>query len=211
MPRRDRRTEIMRAVEKLADGRRFDEVVLDDIISQAGVGKGTIYRYFRDKDDLFFQTAMHGFEELCGVLSGVSTDGPFADRLVTACERISSFFRRRHAMFRMMHRPEWDRHAARPGLRSQWKARRRELVTALSAVIRQGIDEGAVRRDVPADTQAAFLLGMLRTRAREPDLTENAGGIELTVDLFLRGAGIRGHAGRSGRQRDSSPSRGRGR
>ncbi|NJL30924.1 MAG: TetR/AcrR family transcriptional regulator, partial [Phycisphaerales bacterium] len=30
----------------------------------AGVGKGTIYRYFKDKDDLFFSTAAQGFEDL---------------------------------------------------------------------------------------------------------------------------------------------------
>ena len=36
--------------------------------SEAKVGKGTIYLYFENKDDLFFQTATWGFEELCELL-----------------------------------------------------------------------------------------------------------------------------------------------
>ena len=191
----------MKAAEKLADGRRFHEIVLDDVVAEAGVGKGTIYRYFRDKDDLFFQTAMHGFEGLCEMLTGLSDDGDFAGRLVGACERISGFFRRRRAMFRMMHGPEWQSRRTGAGMRQQWKAHRRRLVQALAAVIRQGMDEGAVRADLPADTLAAFLLGMLRTRARETELADEPLGIDVTVDLFLRGAGAAPPARPAGRTR----------
>ena len=43
-------------------------MTLDDVIYEAHVGKRMIYRYFKDKDDLFLRTAINGFDELCGVL-----------------------------------------------------------------------------------------------------------------------------------------------
>ena len=188
MPRRDRRGDIMKAAEKLSISRRFHEITLDDVVAEAGVGKGTIYRYFRDKDDLFFQTAMNGFDELCAMLGETLPGAQFPDRLLAACERINQYFSRRRAMLRMMQGQEWHCGKGGDNHHQQWHARRRELVRALGEVISQGLAEGAIRHDVAPEIQAAMLLGMLRARAREPELAQHPQSIQLTVDLFLRGA-----------------------
>jgi len=57
MKKESKRQQILRTAEKLFTSRKFDEVTTDDIMNAAGVGKGTIYRYFRNKDDLFFHVA----------------------------------------------------------------------------------------------------------------------------------------------------------
>jgi AcrR family transcriptional regulator len=41
------------AATRLFGGQRFHEVRMEDIAAEAGVGKGTIYRYFADKEELF--------------------------------------------------------------------------------------------------------------------------------------------------------------
>jgi hypothetical protein len=51
-------------------------------------------------------------------------------------------------------------------LRRRWREKRKALVEALAAILRHGVEEGAVRSDVPAEVLASFLLGMLPTRAR---------------------------------------------
>src|SRR5207248_6658178 len=38
---------------RLFASRRFHEVRMEDIAAEADVGKGTLYRYFKDKDDLY--------------------------------------------------------------------------------------------------------------------------------------------------------------
>jgi TetR/AcrR family fatty acid metabolism transcriptional regulator len=188
MARRDRRTEIMQAAEKLFSTRRFHEVTLDDVICQARVGKGTVYRYFRDKEDLFFETAMSGFDELCELLlDAVPDNGPFERQLLEACRQITAFFGRRRAMFRMMHseesRPLWRK----AGFRGRWRERRQKIDAAVSQIIARGVDEGAVRPDVEPAVLARFLVGMLRTRSRDADEV----GEEFVVALFLHGAGPR--------------------
>ena len=44
----------------------FHEVLIDDIATSAKIGKGTIYRYFPSKDDIFFALAEEGFHLLSG-------------------------------------------------------------------------------------------------------------------------------------------------
>jgi hypothetical protein len=54
--------------------------------------------------------------------------------------------------------------------------------------VARGVAEGTVRRDLPPEALAAFLLGLLRARARElddPDAVPRA----MVVDLFLHGVG----------------------
>ena len=81
-------------------------------------------------------------------------------------------------------------HWRRPEIRERWLARRRRLVAAVAEILRQGVRDGKVRRDVRPDVLAAFLLGMLRARARDmTDVPERERSLKRVVDLFLAGAG----------------------
>src|SRR5690349_11179613 len=44
---------IVEAGSRLFGTQRFHEVRMDDIAVEAGVAKGTLYRYFRDKEELY--------------------------------------------------------------------------------------------------------------------------------------------------------------
>ena len=194
MARRDRRQEIMAAAEKLFTSRRYHEITTDDIAQLARVGKGTIYRYFEDKDDLFFQVATSGFDELCELLERtVPSDAPFGEQLLRACGEIPKFFKQRRQLLRMMQAEEGRMQWAKDSIRERWMARRRKLVAAVAAIVRKGVEEGMVRADVSCEVLAQFLLGMLRTRGRAlgdapPAMRRDA----LIVDLFRHGAGRKG-------------------
>jgi len=191
MPKRDRRADIMRAAERLFTSRRYHQITLDDVVGEARVGKGTVYRYFGSKDDLFFQTAMRGFDELCGLLgASVSADVPFDRQLLAACREISRFFDRRRQWVRLVQAEEGRMYWESEPIRSRWLGERRKLVGAVAAIFQRGVSAGRVRCDVPPEVLANFLLGLLRTRARDlADLKERHKSLELVVDVFCRGAG----------------------
>ena len=184
---KDKREEIMRAAEKLFTNRRFHEITLDEVARHASVGKGTIYLYFEDKDDLFFQVATSGFDELCAIAQrGVPAGLAFREGLLAVCQQISGFFQRRRQLFRMMQTEEglvWWHHGK---TRERWLERRGQLVAALGEILRSGVGGGEVQPEVPPEVLATFLLGMLRTRARELPQPEQI-SLEQVVDLFLRG------------------------
>jgi len=103
MKEKSKRQQILRAAEKLFTSRRFDEVTTDDMMRVAGVGKGTIYRYFKNKDDLFFQVAISGFDKLCELLDKkVPKEASFKEKLVSVCQHISSYLTARRQLLRVM-------------------------------------------------------------------------------------------------------------
>lgn len=190
-PEKERR--IVRAAERLFTRRRFHEVKMDDVSRVAGVGKGTIYRYFKDKDDLFLRVVTSGFGELCGLLEETASgDLPFRAQLTGVVSHICDFFVRRRPLMRVMHSEHARLAAAKGAMRGAWTRRRRKLTRVVSEVVRRGAACGEVRRDIPADALAAYLLSMLRSHLRRDRPARSRRRIVAEViEVFLHGAKAR--------------------
>ena len=175
MSRDGKRQQILLATEKLLANRRFHEVTLGEVARVAAVGKGTIYQYFEDKEDLFFQVTGGAFDELCELLMRNAPDrAPFEERLLDACVRIAAFFRQHRPLFARIQAEEARLSCSKGRLRERWLEKRVRLVQIVADILRKGIAEGKVRGDIEAETLAEFLLGMVRTRElRLPDASES--------------------------------------
>lgn len=197
--RKNRGKAILDAVEQMVRNRRFHEVTLDEVAQAARVGKGTIYRYFKDKDDLFFQLAVHGHEELCQAIEESAADGgshPFQERLVALCRRIDDFFRGRRALMQIMGEQAGRLPALRGKYRGEFEQRRSRLRSAVAKVLALGTATDELRSDVSLETQARLLLGLLRARAMEgADDGSSTPSTALMVDLFLNGVRSTGRTG----------------
>ena len=193
MKTQDKRQIIMQTAEKLFTDRRIHEITLDEVAQRASVGKGTIYRYFQDKDDLFFQVATSGFDEMCALLRReVSKEGTFAEQLLDMCTSISAFFDDRREMFHMMLAEDARMPQCKGRLRERWLKHRKHLVAAVADTLQHGIDTGVVRNDILPDVLANLLLGMLRARAHDlGDYPEDQRRLDRVVELFCNGAHAR--------------------
>lgn len=189
MPRGDKKLQIMSAAEKLFTSRPPGAVTTDEIAKAARVGKGTLYKYFRDKDDLFFQTATLGFEQVCELIRRhVPDEAPFSEQLKSVCDQVIAFFLHRRRMFGIMQNEDSRMPFFTGKLQQRWLDTRQKLVTAVAEVIAKGVAEGQVRRDVEPEVLAGYLLGMLRARARDlTDVPEEKRSPEMLVDLFCNG------------------------
>ena len=56
--------QILDAAAQLFAKHRYHEVRMDDIAEHANVAKGTVYRYFHDKEDLYLALTRHGLNQL---------------------------------------------------------------------------------------------------------------------------------------------------
>lgn len=190
MPRGDRRTEIMRAAETLFTSRRVHEVTLDDVAKAAKVGKGTIYRYFADKDDLIRQTVDSGFEEMCELLQRLPEGRPFQERLLEVCQTIAKFFESRHQLMEMMHSEEMRLMHLHVANRERRLQQRNKLIAAIAGILAQGQRDGCLRPDLPPELLAHFLMGLLHARGRDlADRPADWRRPEVLVDVFCHGAG----------------------
>lgn len=69
--KQERRVTIVDAAEKVFSDKGFEQATMDDIAAAAELSKGTLYLYFKSKDDLFaalssrvVESAVHDFENL---------------------------------------------------------------------------------------------------------------------------------------------------
>lgn len=190
MREQERRQQIMRAAEQLFASRRFHEITTDEIAATAGIGKGTIYRYFKNKEELFYETALGGFEEVCNLLS-IEDDksAPLEKRLRRACARIDGFFRKRRRLFGLMQAEENRLALKRGRMRRNWRERRRRLTDILAVILADAAERGEIATDIPPDHLAALLLGMLKSTAHRLDTEDRENDpIPEVIELFLHGA-----------------------
>jgi len=64
LPAAEKRLRIFDAARDVIMRRGYDAATMEEISSQARVGKGTLYNIFSSKEDLFFSLVMDGFERI---------------------------------------------------------------------------------------------------------------------------------------------------
>ena len=73
---------IMQAALKIISKNGYSPTALDEIAQEAGIAKGTLYLYFRDKEDLISSTLMYVLDDLKrGMLENISQDLPAVETL----------------------------------------------------------------------------------------------------------------------------------
>ena len=211
VPADAKKKQIMHAVEKLLATKRLHEITTDDVAEAAHVGKGTIYRHFQDKDDLFFETAAQGITDLCRLLDQ-KTDcpGDFRAHLTDICSAVQGFLDRRRQLFRALHSEEARAYWRRGNYRQRWGEHRQRLLASLERILQAGVQRGAVRSDLPIAALASVLMGLLRMGSRELKDVAAPAGPEWLADLFLRGAGMDGRGALTAPPLQAGPSTGAG-
>jgi AcrR family transcriptional regulator len=63
-----KRKSIMQAALKIFSKKGYSPAVLDEVAQEAGIAKGTLYLYFKDKEDLFYSTLMSVIDNLAELL-----------------------------------------------------------------------------------------------------------------------------------------------
>ena len=180
-----RRQAIVRAAEHQFAEKRFDEVLMEDVAAEAGVGKGTLYRYFEDKETLYFAVVMEGFDALVERLRNGDAPQDPVERLQQIVASIVGYLRRDRFFFRLMGRDEGE--GSRRGFKSEWKRRRAALVDEVAQVLRDGAQAGIFEiRHLQTDAQ--ILLGMIRScmRFNEQGLDDDQIVAEI-VRIFAHG------------------------
>jgi AcrR family transcriptional regulator len=177
---------ILDAAAKVFATKPFHGVLIDEIAADAGIGKGTIYRYFETKDDLYFATTLHILDRLAEAISGALTpDQPAEKRLERIARENLRFY--------------WDRRFLFPFLQDgSLNGRRDELLKRREAILRfaqEAILAGIERRElrgIDARIGAELFLGMVRSAnlfRRPEDSLEDL--VSQIVSVFLQGVARR--------------------
>jgi len=178
---------ILDAASRVFAARPFHEVLIDTIAAEAGIGKGTIYRYFETKEDLYSATVLHVVENLAAELDHHTRDEASATRRLEALATLilGRFWERRYLL------PFFQPDERFPALEAELVRRREPMLRVVQEVILAGIEQREFR-GVDARIGADLFLGMVRSMNlfhRSEDRLEDLVG--QLMGVFVEGVGRR--------------------
>ncbi len=187
---------IQEAAIRVISRKGMASATMQEIAEEAGVAKGTIYLYFRDREELVEKT----FETAIGELhkridAALDAEGPFAQRLRAVITAKLSFFNENREFFRLyqtLRMPEGNASQQRRQKRN-CQPQYRTRVEKLAAVLKLAMDTGEVRPLDPnrlalflIETSTAIVLERLSEDAPPPESED----VELIVSTLLSGIAI---------------------
>jgi AcrR family transcriptional regulator len=180
------RDSILQAAESVFARRDYHEVQMDDVAAACGVGKGTLYRYFPSKRELYLGVMFDGIERLRAELeAALATGDSPACKIERLVHQTLTHFWDRRFFFALIHQ-----HEHRPDADArEWLRLREQLASLLRDTLEKAAAAGHIRR-VNSRIAAEILLGMMRgvNRYRSADdrLNDLVG---MVVNVFMGGIG----------------------
>jgi AcrR family transcriptional regulator len=184
--RQERREQIERrlldATERLmVDGASFTELSVDRLATEAGISRASFYIYFEDKGDLLRRLAGQVFEDLAGAAErwwGVSRRRDPADVLAAMTGLVASYRRHQPLLIALNEMAGYD-----AAVGTTYREILDAIAARLAVVIREGQNDGFIRRELSADIAASTLTWMTertchqtlpsRPESYDPELAAN--------------------------------------
>ena len=153
------REEILSAAEKVFAAKGFFPTTMSDIARQAEFGTGTLYKYFKSKDELYFTLIDEKVEEVNSLVkTELSQRNSAVERIKKVVRLQFEFIERNRDFFRIYiserSRFEWT---IKDDLGKGLHEKMVSYIDSLSEVIKQGIKKGEFRSMDPRDLAHAFV------------------------------------------------------
>lgn len=183
-----KRDQILEAAAGVFSKTGYHGARVEDIAIKAGIGKGTVYEYFKSKRELFEETIFHVLETyLFEALESISGMQDPADKLKGIIRLQASLLDRKGNIATLFMKNSGDIHREMLDRLIEFRER---VIDFIADIIREGIEEGAFR---PVDPRLAGILfmGMLQeagtihySGSRINDQT-----IDTVLDYLINGIG----------------------
>lgn len=190
---RFRRREIIDAAYELAHKEGFSHLTMEKVAEQAGVAKGTIYTYFKDKAELI-EVMVHdiGEEVLLDARESTKHEGTARERMLHFVKTLAANMEKHFELFLYVHQPNDSYSKGYPCDEECGQMQSHKFIALFAEVIATGVERGELRKVDPT-TVSYFLLSsvhdFLLRDILMPGIQIKA-DLEYIVDLYLNGIQI---------------------
>ena len=180
-----KRAQILEAASRVFATRAYHLVKMEEVARGARVGKGTLYRYFPSKEDLYLAIVEEAFDLLTRRLEAErETAAPPAVALRRMIEAIVETFVQHLPVFRLAQQGEGRLFLRR---KQVIQTRRTHIARLLAEVLGRGVEAGAFRK-VDAVLAPSMLIGMVwGTSLNHADEAPAEVLASRIADLYLHG------------------------
>ena len=155
-----RRNEILECAKDIFSRKGYYKTHVEDILREAGIGKGTFYQYFKNKEDLFIALLVRFLDDWeKAVLTTATTDlaeENIQDYYKALIKRSLRFFQDNEALCNIYLR-------VGPGINDTFEpyieAFEKKMLKYVIDDLERGVNAGIIREDLDIELTANFLLG----------------------------------------------------
>ena len=146
-----RKEEILDAAQKLFFEKGLTTATMDEIAEAAELSKGTLYLYYKSKEDMYLAVMMRGMEVLYKIYEPiVSSNDTSVQKLAKFGDTYKNFFHSHRSFFRMFHflqAPQFHKQVSEE-MRQACSVESRKMWDLMIGLLRRGMEEGAFRSDL---------------------------------------------------------------
>ena len=155
-----RREDILDAAQRVFFEKGLATATMDDIAEIAELSKGTLYLYYKSKEDLYLAVMMRGMQILLDMFSKItkSAESP-AKMLIRLSDAYFAYFDSHRDYFRMMHflqTPQFHKQVSEELMHS-CSILNQDIWALANGILQRCIDGGILRKDINP-TQVGLIL-----------------------------------------------------
>ncbi|MDR3562475.1 MAG: TetR/AcrR family transcriptional regulator [Negativicutes bacterium] len=161
-----KRQHILDAAYKIFSLKGYNRATVDEIISLADTGKGTVYNYFGNKEQLFWSVIQERIQPFVTALEQIaSTDQPVPDKIYAMVRTALSFYLENGDLWRGLIHEVWrisSEDVLKQAIREKYLNNLRRINGLIEQVLCEGVAQG-VLRDYELKKAAYGLLSIIVT------------------------------------------------
>ncbi len=146
-----RKEEILDAAQGIFFEKGFSIATVDEIAEAAELSKGTLYLYYKSKEDMYLGVLMRGMKKLYDELEQiVMSDDTTIQKLIKFGDRYKDYFYSNRQYFRMFHflqAPHFHKQVS-DEMRQLCNAQSKQLWDLIIGLLKQGMKDGNFRSDL---------------------------------------------------------------
>jgi AcrR family transcriptional regulator len=185
-----RREEIISAAETVFFKKGLAEATMDEIAEAAELSKGTLYLYYKSKEDLYIAVSLRGADILHDLFEkAIATGEPSIKRIANLGEAYFEYFDKHRKYFRMQYfqdSPQVHSQVS-PGILQVCAENDRRIWDLVMDPIKAALEEGLLHRELSPMEIAVMLWsnsnGLMRLIDRQDEYMKGALGVDLVALL----------------------------
>ena len=187
-----RREEILKAAERIFAQNGFHNSTVAEIAKESEFAIGTIYQFFKNKEELYYTMMIEKFDLLYTTLQKeIGKNKKCLEKIACLVEVVLSFIEKNVDFFKIF---TWELNVLRLNMENKLKERlitkHFDYIRLISNVIKEGLQEGMFKEG-SADDLSSALVGMVNIFAFNWILNRQQDSLRakapVIVDLFLNG------------------------
>ena len=186
----ERKNQILDAAMSVFAQKGFHQARMDDIVEQSGLSKGTIYWYFKSKDEIIatimgriFETE---FESLQGLLEEDSSAGSKIKKFINMAQYdVENMLLQTPLTYEFISAASRDSE-----IRLTLQKYLRSYIELIIPIIEQGVDSGEFRSIEPEDASiaiGALFEGIILLWVYDPEIVDLNHHMNTSIELLLNG------------------------